>query len=73
MPPAGEKNDGSAMPVMLGPGFRTHFALDPCKISAAGFVPKNLLLVVNQFGNDAATRNVVFIDDNESAGGLECV
>lgn len=68
MSPTGKQNDRGTMPVLPRTVLDADFAFDPGEISAPSFLPQNFLIVVNQFRDDAAAGDIIFIDEDKPSG-----
>ena len=68
---AGDQHDGGPVAEMLRALLQTHFSLDPGEIPPPGLVPQELLLVVDELGNDPAARDIEVIHEDEPAGRLK--
>ena len=71
MPPTGKQDDGGTMPVLPRTVLHADFAFDPGKISTTGFLSEKLLIIMNQFCDDAAAGNIILIHENKPSSRLQ--
>ena len=71
MPSPGNQNDCRPMAVLLRAVLDRNLTLHPCKVSSPRLFTEKLLIVMDQFGDDTAARDILFIHQNETTGGFE--